>query len=241
MTAPYQPKISRRTSLKWFAGTLVASLGACEEQTTPQADYEARMARQASGTLGTPKPVTGEGYGVDPDYFSGEQPWQLTMTDEQRRLTAALSDIVFPAEDGSPSGSSVGIPDFVDEWVSAPYPSQQRDRELLFEGFDWLEGQAQERFGTSFADATDAQQKEVLDLIAWRNRPSDAPDEMRRFFRTFKDVAAGAYYASEAGMAEIGYLGNKPIIGPYPGPTKEALDHLAGVLAGLGLEMPAPR
>ena len=37
------------------------------------------------------------------------------------------------------------------------------------------------------------------------------------------------------GMADIGYMGNTPSVGPYPGPTQEALAHLNASLTKLGL------
>ncbi len=60
-----------------------------------------------------------------------------------------------------------------------------------------------------------------------------------RFFERFRYLAVGAYYTTEAGMKDVGYVGNVPIAGAYPGPSDEALAHLAGVLKHLGLRMPA--
>ena len=34
----------------------------------------------------------------------------------------------------------------------------------------------------------------------------------------------------------IGYMGNNPNLGPYPGPTREALAHFNQAMAGLGLK-----
>ena len=46
----------------------------------------------------------------------------------------------------------------------------------------------------------------------------------------------GAFYSLPEGMADIGYLGNNPILGRYPGPTKEALVDLNARLTKLGLK-----
>jgi hypothetical protein len=40
-------------------------------------------------------------------------------------------------------------------------------------------------------------------------------------------------------MEDVGYIGNVPISGEYPGPSKDAMTHLAGVLKQLGLPLPA--
>ena len=50
-----------------------------------------------------------------------------------------------------------------------------------------------------------------------------------------KFLTTGAYYTSEQGIEELGYVGNVAIQGDYPGPTKEALAHLEQVLADLKL------
>ncbi|MBT5682665.1 MAG: gluconate 2-dehydrogenase subunit 3 family protein, partial [Gammaproteobacteria bacterium] len=44
-----------------------------------------------------------------------------------------------------------------------------------------------------------------------------------------------AYFASPEGTKDIGYIGNTPIAGDYPGPTPEAMAHLDKMLSDLGL------
>jgi hypothetical protein len=44
------------------------------------------------------------------------------------------------------------------------------------------------------------------------------------------------FYTLPEGIADIGYMGNIPSAGPYPGPTKEALAHLNASLTKLGLK-----
>ena len=53
---------------------------------------------------------------------------------------AALCDVVIPADDRSPSASAVGVTDFIDEFVSAPYPDNVRDGKKILEGLAWLDG-----------------------------------------------------------------------------------------------------
>jgi hypothetical protein len=55
------------------------------------------------------------------------------------------------------------------------------------------------------------------------------------FFRKLRYLAMSAWYSTEPGMAEIGYIGNTPLAGDYPGPTPEALAHLDAALKQLGL------
>ena len=37
-------------------------------------------------------------------------------------------------------------------------------------------------------------------------------------------------------MKDIGYMGNKPSVGPYEGPSQEALEYLNASLTKLGLK-----
>ena len=46
------------------------------------------------------------------------------------------------------------------------------------------------------------------------------------FFRLFRDRVAGGYYSTPEGWKAIGYAGNVPLVGDYPGPPPEVLKHL---------------
>jgi hypothetical protein len=158
------------------------------------------------------------------------------MTEGQLRTTAALCDVILPEDERSPAASAVGVPDFIDEWVSAPYPQQQDDRAFILRGLESLEQQSQERFGSSFASATEEQKTELVSAIAGAGATGDQSE----FFQRFRYLSVGAFYTTEAGMADVGYIGNVPSSGEYPGPSEEAMAHLAGVLKQLGLPLPTP-
>ncbi|MED5421458.1 MAG: gluconate 2-dehydrogenase subunit 3 family protein [Pseudomonadota bacterium] len=227
--------IDRRKTLKWLAASMVSLTSAHQVAARPPSDTS--MSSDAAG-LGTPKPVTGTGYGPDPDLINPTVPWEMTMTDEQLRVAASLSDMILPADDVSPSASAVGVPAFIDEWVSAPYPDQQRDRKIVFDGLLWLEQQSIEQFDAGFADATNGQRSSLLDQIAFADKVENGLKTQHDFFRVYRNLTMSAFYATEEGMADIGYIGNIPVAGEYPGPTPEALAHLEKALNSLGLEMP---
>src|SRR5689334_13566464 len=68
--------------------------------------------------------VTRSGYGTDPKLLEVYKPgelWPLTFTKDQHQTVAALADVIVPADDRSPSASQLKVPDFIDEWISAPY------------------------------------------------------------------------------------------------------------------------
>jgi len=231
-------RVDRRTTIKWLAATMVAANTGCSS-TTKFVGEEIPPAPRVSTRLEVVPDVQDfVGYGTDPDLMSPVVPWARTMTTAQLRTSAALCDAILPADDRSPAASAVGVPDFIDEWVSAPYPQQQDDREIILGGLEALDQQSQNRFGTDFASAGPEQANELLDWIAYANVANVEMLHLVTFFERFRFLTVGAYYTTEAGTEDIGYIGNVPISGDYPGPGDAAMAHLAGVLDQLGLSLP---
>src|ERR1700754_2560578 len=129
-------EVDRRTAVKWV-------LAASAALRLPSVSFDATAAAPAA-----------QGYGKDPNlmklYASGDL-WPLTLTKEQRATATALSDLIIPADGTSPAASSVGVVDFIDEWISAPYPEHAVDRKTVVDGLSWIDGEAQRRFSTTFA------------------------------------------------------------------------------------------
>ena len=233
-----QMRVDRRTTIKWLAATIVAANAGCSS-TTKFLGEEIPPAPNGGDTLlGVARVPDTIGYGTDPDLINPVVPWARTMTTAQLETSAALCDIILPADDRSPAASSVGVPDFIDEWVSAPYPQQQDDREIILGGLEWLERQSHDRFGTEFTLAERHQATELIDSIAYSGQVNAELDDLVKFFARFRFLTVGAYYTTDAGSEDIGYVGNVPISGDYPGPSDAALAHLAGVLEQLGLSFP---
>jgi Gluconate 2-dehydrogenase subunit 3 len=177
--------------------------------------------------LADPAPAV-RGYGTDPnlllDYRPGEL-WPLTLTVQQRRLAGILADIIIPADDHSPGASAVGVVEFIDEWVSAPYPDNQRDRNIVLTGFTWLEWQAARRFGREFADLDTPEQKRICDDICDESRALSEQRDAARFFALYRDLTAGGFYSTPVGRQDLGYIGNVPLE-RFDGPPPELLEKL---------------
>jgi hypothetical protein len=210
-------RLSRRQILQWFtaAGALISSEGF-----SPSA-YAATDSSYIRPGHGTPTP---QGYGTDPvlnkNYKSGDF-WPLTLDDLQRRNATTLADIILPADDLGPAASSVGVIEFIDEWVSAPYPEQKADRPILIDGLQWLEAQSQQRHQLSFHSLSSAQQTRILDDICVQPTPP-ALEAAHRFFDRFRSVASGGYYSTLPGWAAIGFIGNQTLPA-FSGPPAEVL------------------
>ena len=213
-------EIDRRVTLQWLAGAMAASA-------LPLSGAYAAPPR--GWPDGAPPPASGPGYGTDPDLIEGIVPWPRTLGREPLQTAAAIADTILPPEGPHPAPSAVGVHDFIDEWVSAPYPQQAGDRAIILPGLAWVDSEAQARHGRAYSALAEAERAAIL-----RDAPS-ADARGKAFLDKMKFLTAGAYYTTEAGIAELGYVGNEPIEGDYPGPTPEALAHLDGVLKGLGL------
>lgn len=202
------PRISRRTLLEWFAAAWVS--------------------QAAGGLRGLANSSAAKGYGSDPELMKIYNPgdlWPLTFSAEQRKTATALADVLFPADYLGPAASVLRVHDFIDEWISAPYPQQIGDKAPIVEGLAWLEAESQHRFSKYFADLSSEQQRDICDDIAW---PPDAKPAFRKpaeFFNRFRNIAAGAYYGSAEGWNAIGYIGNTPTP-TFEGPPKEVLERL---------------
>jgi Gluconate 2-dehydrogenase subunit 3 len=168
---------------------------------------------------------TAKGYGTDPKLLQVYKPgelWPLTFTPEQRRTATALSDLVIPADDTSPSASAVGVVDFLDEWISAPYKPQQRDRKTVLEGFKWLDRESGKRFLEPFAALNEAHQKAICDDICYTAKTKPQFAEAAKFFARYRDLTAGGFYTTPQGRKDLKYVGNTPLTS-FEGPPLEVL------------------
>ena len=165
------------------------------------------------------------GYGTDPKLLAAYKPgelWPLTFTPKQRLTATVLSDLIIPADDTSPSASAVGVIDFLDEWISAPYKPNRKDRKVILEGFSWLDRQSARRFSKAFAALDEARQRAICDDICYAAKARPRFVEAAKFFARYRDLTAGGFYTTPQGRKDLQYVGNMPLAG-FDGPPLEAL------------------
>lgn len=216
-------RLSRRDVLKFFAAAAAFSA-------TKSFDATAAYNYPPKPTYMGVVPIA-KGYGTDPNLLKDYKPgdvWPLTFSDAQRMTAAALADAILPADEFGPSASSLRVQDYIDEWISAPYVPQQESRTVILEGLTWLDAESQKRFRKNFADASPAQQHEILTDICDKASAKEEFKTSASFFFSFRNLACGAYYATPQGWKAIGYVGNIPLA-KFDGPPPE-------ILAKLGLE-----
>jgi hypothetical protein len=206
-------RIDRRTAIKWMltaAAATAASTGAARLRASPAA------------------PVAAEGYGTDPnlvrDYKPGDL-WPLTFSEAQRLTAATLCAVILPAQAPHPSAADLGVHDFIDEWISAPYPNQRDDRPVILQGLEWIEAEAQKRFGRSFPNLVRAERHAICDDICSVEKAAPEFSAPAIFFARFRDLTAGGYYTTPEGMKDIGYTGNLPQA-TFDGPAPDVLKRL---------------
>jgi Gluconate 2-dehydrogenase subunit 3 len=216
-----QERLSRREVIKWFVAAAAVMSANNSLPLNGAAAFGAEATKAAGGAGARP-------YGTDPDlmkiYNRGDV-WPLTLTEPQRRTVTALCDVILPADHLGPAASAVGVPAFIDEWVSAPYPLQQADRPIILDGLASLETESKKRFTQEFSALTPAQQQAICDDICNTEtaRPEFKP--AAAFFAQFRSIAAGGYFSTPEGWKAIGYVGNIPTA-TFDGPPKEVLEKL---------------
>ena len=229
--------ISRRQAMQWVLGAVAAS--ALPPALRPPDPASAAFGQEVGRTPnpqerasdvppGIGKPDAGKGYGVDPNLTKVYAPgdfWPLTFTPGQKRAAAALADVILPKDHLGPAASELGVPEMLDEWVSAPYPVQQADRAVVLPGLAWLDAESNKRFGKPFADLAERQQHAICDDVCDAKAAGPAFRQAAAFFVKFRSLCAGAYYATPAGWRAIGYVGNVAL-GSFDGPPPEVLQQL---------------
>lgn len=128
------------------------------------------------------------------------------FTAHEYATVTALADIIIPRDGRSGSASEAGAPEFIDVLIA-----QQVERQTALRGgLMWLDTECRARFDKTFLDCADADRRRVLDDIAWPRRAAVAHRQGARFFTTMRDLVATGFWSSRTGVADLGYMGNRP-------------------------------
>ena len=204
--------IDRREAVKWML-SVVGSLALLD----------------ASDAFAQPPSLSnGAGYGTDPNLLKSYKPgdlWPLVLDASQRRTAGVLCDVIIPAEGSTPSASAVNVHDFINEWISAPYPAHQRDRTTIVDGLAWMDAESARRFGKPFHKLNVQQHQAICDDICYEPKAKPEFKTAAAFFRRYRDLTAGGFYTTPVGMKDLGYVGNVALPA-FKGPPKEVKDRL---------------
>ena len=137
-----------------------------------------------------------------------------TFDDHQWQTVNVLMDLIIPADERSGSATQAGVPEFLDDWIA--FRTEQDGNEDLkaqiFGGLMWLDRESNSVFEKDFAQAAPAQQKQLLDRIAYPKRAAAADRPWVHFFNEFRSLTVGGFFSSKMGVKDLPYLGNTVVV-----------------------------
>ena len=138
---------------------------------------------------------------------------------DEMATIAVLCDIILPATSTAGSATDAQVPEFV-EFIVKDLPTHQ----LPFRGgLMWLNSESQRRFGKDFREASDSEQIQLIDDIAYPD-PDNKKPEMApgiKFFNQIRNLTLTGYYTTRMGLNDLGYQGNTPNV--WDGVPEEVL------------------
>lgn len=162
---------------------------------------------------------------LDPNMIDPIVPWPKLLTKDELETAAALCDVILPADARSPAASQLAVQDFVDEWVSAPYPTQLADKQIIRGGLAWLNTESGKRFGKPFVGLPAAAKHQICDDIASLKAARPRFRAGAIFFDRIRFIAMLGFYTTLEGMQDLGYIGNVAAMA-WNGPPEQVLRHL---------------
>ena len=199
------PDLSRREMLRGIALALTAAgVGSLDPVSAQHVHEEVKRGRAADGTYAP----------------------QL-LTDHEFSTVKRLAELIVPADEKGPSAADAGAAEFIDLLCS------QNDvlAKIYTGGLGWMDARMRLEHGTTFLGASESQQTALLDQLVEAERAAREADhawgkseyadfrdygiEERsdlaagvRFFDWVRKMSIDAYYTSEAGVRDVGYIGN---------------------------------
>jgi hypothetical protein len=187
--------ISRRDILKNFA---ISAAGGSVLQMIP-----AKAAELAHEMIQKEKAASPAGK-YTPKFFPPHQYQSLVI----------LCDAIIPKDEVSGGAVEAGAPEFID-LISSENEEYQL---ILGGGLMWVDNFCADRYAHAFIECTPAQQKEALDLIAYRKhaRNDSALSQGVAFFTKLRKMTCDGFYTSKIGIEDLKYIGNTALA-EFPG------------------------
>ncbi len=125
-----------------------------------------------------------------------------------------LCETIIPADSDSGGAVEGGAPEFIDLLTSENTEYQR----IMNGGLLWLDATCDDRFNAVYLDCTPAQQKEILDLIAYKKNAVANPvlSQGVEFFSFLRNMTADGFFTSEIGIKYLGYIGST-FLKEFPG------------------------
>jgi len=187
--------ISRRRALQFITATPVAAAIVWTADEVEAAQTQAQTARRP----------------FQPRFF----------TRHEYATATVLADLIIPRDERSGSASDAHVPEFMD-FMMIDQPVRQT---AMRGGLALIDHLSNTRFDKSFMECSDADQRRLLDEIAFPGTAHPDLVPAVAFFSSFRDLTASGFWTSKIGVMDLQYVGNRPIA-EWRGCPPEALAHL---------------
>jgi hypothetical protein len=174
----------------------------------PVIDAAVLEAQQATPAQQPARPRVGpRGDAWDPDLIHPRPgTWARKLSSGELITLAALCDTIIPADSRSPSASAVGVPAWINEYVS--FENNQNALVRVRGGLVWLNLESNRRFGRPFVRLTQSERAQICDDICYTARAKPEFRTAALFFDQVRDLTAVGFYTTREGMQDLGYIGN---------------------------------
>jgi gluconate 2-dehydrogenase gamma chain len=127
----------------------------------------------------------------------------------QYKTLQTLCQTIIPADNESVGAIEAGAPEFIDLLTSENENYQLK----LGGGLMWLNSICRDRFGKVYLECLPSEQKEILDLIAYRENSEKDPSLTQgvSFFAFLRDLTADGFFTSKIGIEYLKYIGNEAL------------------------------
>jgi gluconate 2-dehydrogenase gamma chain len=132
----------------------------------------------------------------------------------QYKTLQTLCETILPADADSGGAIEAGAPEFID-LLTSENPEYQLK---LGGGLMWLDSTCNDRYGNLYLECTSQQQKEMLDLIAYRKNAGQDKGlgYGAEFFSMLRNLTSDGFFTSKIGIAYLGFMGNSFLL-EFPG------------------------
>jgi hypothetical protein len=136
------------------------------------------------------------------------------FTPHQYKTLQMLCETIIPADADSGGAIEAGAPEFIDLLTSENEDYKTR----LGGGLMWLDSTCADRYGSVYSECAAHQQKEILDLIAYRKN-AETDEDLEHgvaFFSLLRNMTSDGFFTSKIGIQYLGYIGNSYLL-EFPG------------------------
>jgi Gluconate 2-dehydrogenase subunit 3 len=131
-----------------------------------------------------------------------------------------LTDLIIPTEGTTPGARAAGAA----AWIDSLAAVNEQLRGIYASGLAWVDRTMTSRGARDFVTAPEAQQRALLDQLAYKKNQTPDLAEGVKFFEWARRMTVDAFYTSRIGTESLGYRGNGAL-GEFKVPA-EVMDYV---------------